>query len=159
CGVEITRFSGHSVILRSSPTVFADKPMSLSASTCIAAGNPPSATCRADTLLGLYRIGPSTVLDNPTAGPIRANAVTPAPFPPAYVIAHDKAGGLFFDGPRRRVGMVEYNLDGRGRSAHKSHNHISHVAPFQQPDILSGRAFSLQSAEHCNTCERCQIIA
>jgi hypothetical protein len=44
CGVEITRFSGHSVILRSSPTVFADKPMSRSASTCIAAGNPPSVT-------------------------------------------------------------------------------------------------------------------
>ena len=42
--------------LRSSPTVFADTPMPRSASTCIASGNPPSATWSAAMLLGLYRI-------------------------------------------------------------------------------------------------------
>jgi hypothetical protein len=50
-------------------------------------------------------------------------------------------------------------MDAEAARAHKSHNHTSHVAPFQQPDILSCRAFSLQSADHFNTCERCQIIA
>src|SRR5262245_12196376 len=56
CGVVITKFSGHSGTFRSSPTVFADTPMSGSASTRILAGKPPRAMCSAGMLLGLYRI-------------------------------------------------------------------------------------------------------
>jgi hypothetical protein len=56
CGVVITKFSGHIVTLRSSPTVFADKLTSRSTSTCILAGKPPRATWSAAMLLGLYRI-------------------------------------------------------------------------------------------------------
>jgi hypothetical protein len=56
CGVVITKFSGHVVTLRSSPTVFADTPMLWSTSTRIAAGKPPRATWNAAMLLGLYRI-------------------------------------------------------------------------------------------------------
>jgi hypothetical protein len=48
------------VTRRSSPTVFADTPMSLSASTCIESGKPPSATWSAATLLGLHRIWASS---------------------------------------------------------------------------------------------------
>jgi hypothetical protein len=60
CGVVITKFSGHAVSFRSSPTVFADTPMCASASTRILSGKPPTAMWRAGTLLGLYRIrGPS----------------------------------------------------------------------------------------------------
>src|SRR5262249_39263150 len=56
CGVAITKFSGHSVTLRSSPTVFADTPTSRSTSTRILEGKPPRATWSAARLLGLYRI-------------------------------------------------------------------------------------------------------
>jgi hypothetical protein len=67
CGVVITKFSGHTVTLRSSATLFADTLTSRSTSTCILAGKPPSATCNAAMLLGLYRIWapcrlPTTVL-------------------------------------------------------------------------------------------------
>ena len=56
CGVVITKFSGHVVTLRSSPTVFADTPISWSTSTRIVAGKPPRAIWSAAMLLGLYRI-------------------------------------------------------------------------------------------------------
>src|SRR5262245_46279589 len=56
CGVVITKFSGHSGTFRSSPTVFADTPMSGSASTRILSGKPPRAMWSAAMLLGLYRI-------------------------------------------------------------------------------------------------------
>jgi hypothetical protein len=56
CGVVITKFPGHSVTLRSSRTVFADTPVSGSASTCIVPGKPPRAMWSAATFLGLYRI-------------------------------------------------------------------------------------------------------
>jgi hypothetical protein len=56
CGVVITKFSGHAVTLRSSPTVFADTLTSRSTSTRIVAGKPPRATWSAAMLLGLYRI-------------------------------------------------------------------------------------------------------
>jgi hypothetical protein len=83
---------------------------------------------------------------------------------PVVTGLHNKRAANIPDGPRRRerrgLRMVEYNLDGRGSgAAHTSPTTTSHVAPFQQPDILSCRAFSLQSADHFNTCERCQIIA
>ena len=64
CGVVITKFSGHAVTLRSSPTVFADMPTSRSASTCIAADSPPIATCSAATLLGLYFMWASSLAEN-----------------------------------------------------------------------------------------------
>src|SRR5262249_29823067 len=54
------KFSDHAVTLRSSPTVLADTPMSLSALTCIESGKPPSATWSAATLLGLHRIWASS---------------------------------------------------------------------------------------------------
>jgi hypothetical protein len=56
CGVVITKFSGHTETLRSSPTVFAETSISLSVSTFIASGKPPSASCSAAVLLALYRI-------------------------------------------------------------------------------------------------------
>ena len=43
CGVTITKVSDHAVTLRSSPTVFADTPMSGSTSTRILTGRPPRA--------------------------------------------------------------------------------------------------------------------
>src|SRR5262252_3440868 len=62
CGVVTTKFSGHVVTLRSSPTVFADTPTSRSASTCIVSGKPPRAPWSAAMHLGLYRIwAPSCV--------------------------------------------------------------------------------------------------
>jgi predicted transporter len=56
CGVVITKFSGHDVIFRSSPTVFADTAMPGSTSIRIRPGKPPSAICSAPMLLGLYFI-------------------------------------------------------------------------------------------------------
>src|SRR5262249_42373535 len=56
CGVDITKFSDHVVAFLSSPTLFADTPMSRSASTRILSGKPPRAMWSAATLLGLYRI-------------------------------------------------------------------------------------------------------
>ena len=56
-GVAITKFSGHAVIFRSSPTVFADTSTALSTSTTILLGNRPAAVWGAAVLLGLYRIG------------------------------------------------------------------------------------------------------
>jgi hypothetical protein len=53
CGVVITKFSGHTVTFRSSPTVCADTPRLLSASTCILSGKPPRAIWSAAVLLGL----------------------------------------------------------------------------------------------------------
>jgi hypothetical protein len=56
CGVVMTKFSGHAVTFRSSPTVFADTPMLRSTSTRILSGKPPRAMWSAAVLLGLYRI-------------------------------------------------------------------------------------------------------
>src|SRR5262249_46131637 len=56
CGVDITKFSDHVVAFLSSPTLFADTPMSRSISTRILSGKPPRAMWSAATLLGLYRI-------------------------------------------------------------------------------------------------------
>src|SRR5262245_40947454 len=56
CGVVITNFSVNSVTLRSSPTVFADTPMSGATSIRIASGNPPRTTWSAAMLFGLYLI-------------------------------------------------------------------------------------------------------
>jgi hypothetical protein len=56
CGVDIAKLSGHAVTLRSAPTVFADILMSASTSTRIRSGRPPSASCRAAIVLGLYRM-------------------------------------------------------------------------------------------------------
>jgi hypothetical protein len=56
-GVVITKFSGHAVTFRSSPTVLADTPISGSTSTLILPGKPPRAMWSAAMLLGLYRIG------------------------------------------------------------------------------------------------------
>jgi hypothetical protein len=55
-GVVITKFSGHTVTFRSSPTVCADIPMFRSASTRIFSGKPPRAMWSAAMLLGLYRM-------------------------------------------------------------------------------------------------------
>jgi hypothetical protein len=55
CGVVITKFSGHVVTFRSSPTVFADTPVPASASTRILAGKPLRAMSSAGMLLHLYR--------------------------------------------------------------------------------------------------------
>jgi hypothetical protein len=55
-GVVITKFSGHAVTFRSSPTVCADTPRFWSASTRILSGKPPRAMRSAAVLLGLYRI-------------------------------------------------------------------------------------------------------
>jgi hypothetical protein len=63
-GVVIAKFSGQTVIFRSSPTVCADTPRFLSASTRILSGKPPRAIWSAAVLLGLYRIRASL-----TAGP------------------------------------------------------------------------------------------
>jgi hypothetical protein len=57
CGVVITKFSGHVVTFRSSPTVLADTPISGSTSTLILPGKPPRAMWSAAMLFGLYRIG------------------------------------------------------------------------------------------------------
>jgi hypothetical protein len=51
CGVVMTKFSGHAVTFRSSPTVFADTPMLRSTSTRILSGKPPSAIWSAAMLL------------------------------------------------------------------------------------------------------------
>ena len=56
CGVIMTKFSGHAVTFRSSPTVFADTRMPRSTSTRILSGKPPRAMWSAATLLGLYRM-------------------------------------------------------------------------------------------------------
>src|SRR5262245_29719517 len=56
CGVDITKFSDHVVAFLSSPTLFADTPMSRSTSTRILSGKPPRAMWSAATLLGLYRM-------------------------------------------------------------------------------------------------------
>jgi len=62
CGVIITKFSDHVVTFRSSPTVFADTPLPMSASTRILAGKPPRAMSSATMLLHLYRgIGSSLI--------------------------------------------------------------------------------------------------
>ena len=55
-GVVITKFSGHAVTFRSSPTLVADTPMPASASTRILPGKPPRAMWSAGMFLGLYRI-------------------------------------------------------------------------------------------------------
>src|SRR2546423_9782699 len=55
-GVVMAKFSGHAATFRSSPTVCADTPRFLSASTRILSGKPPRAICSAAVLLGLYRI-------------------------------------------------------------------------------------------------------
>src|SRR5437764_12737427 len=70
CGVEITRFSGHAVTLRSAPPVVADTPTSRSVSTCIASGRPPSATWSAAMFFGLYRMGLPPCFGRPTAAPL-----------------------------------------------------------------------------------------
>src|SRR5262249_51483719 len=54
-GVVMTKFSGHVVTFRSSPTVFADTPVPTSASTRILAGKPPRAMSSAAVFLHLYR--------------------------------------------------------------------------------------------------------
>src|SRR6266699_6227038 len=65
CGVVITKFSDHVVTFRSSPTVFADTPVPVSASTCILAGKPPRAMSSAATLLHLYRGMGSSLIARP----------------------------------------------------------------------------------------------
>jgi hypothetical protein len=55
-GVVMTKFSGHAVTFRSSPTVCAETPRFWSASTRILSGKPPRAIWSAAVLLGLYRI-------------------------------------------------------------------------------------------------------
>src|SRR5215467_4841862 len=61
-GVAMTKFSGHVVTFRSSPTVFADTPVPTSASTRILAGKPPRAMSSAAMFLHLYRgIGSSLI--------------------------------------------------------------------------------------------------
>ena len=55
-GVVTAKFSGHAATFRSSPTVCADTPRFLSASTRILSGKPPRAMWSAAVLLGLYRI-------------------------------------------------------------------------------------------------------
>jgi hypothetical protein len=52
-GVAITKFSGHAIIFRSSPTVFADTSTPLSTLTIILLGNRPAAVWSAAMLLGL----------------------------------------------------------------------------------------------------------
>src|SRR5262249_5912289 len=54
-GVVMTKFSGHVITFRSSPTVFADTPVPTSASTRILAGKPPRAMSSAAVFLHLYR--------------------------------------------------------------------------------------------------------
>jgi hypothetical protein len=65
CGLVITKFSGHAATLRSSPTVFADTPISRSTSTCVESGKPPSAIWSAAMFLGLYRIWASPFAFSP----------------------------------------------------------------------------------------------
>src|SRR5262249_35280514 len=55
CGVVMTKFSDHVVTFRSSPTVFANTPVSTSASTRILAGKPLIAMSSAAVFLHLYR--------------------------------------------------------------------------------------------------------
>jgi hypothetical protein len=63
-GVVIAKFSAHSVILRSSPTVFADTRIFGSTSTRILSGKPPRAIWSAAMLLHFYRsIGSSLIAD------------------------------------------------------------------------------------------------
>src|SRR5436189_2542542 len=59
----MTKFSGHAVTFRSSPTVCAETPIFLSASTRILSGKPPRAMWSAAVLLGLYRIRGSLTAD------------------------------------------------------------------------------------------------
>jgi hypothetical protein len=73
-GVVITKFSGHELILRSSPTVFADTAMPESTSIRMWPGNPPSAMCSAPMLLGLYCMTSSHfvfAIQNAACGPSR----------------------------------------------------------------------------------------
>src|SRR5262245_3019774 len=73
CGVVITKFSDHVVTFRSSPTVFADTPVPVSASTCILAGKPPRAMSSAATLLHLYRgMGSSLIARLLNSPPLKA---------------------------------------------------------------------------------------
>ena len=55
-GVVMAKFSGHDVIFRSSPTVFADTPMSGSTSTCIRSGQLPRSVWSEAILFTLYRM-------------------------------------------------------------------------------------------------------
>src|SRR5215217_6907731 len=55
-GVVMAKFTGHAVTFRSSPTVFAETPMSGSTSTCIRSGQPPRSVWSAATLFTLYRM-------------------------------------------------------------------------------------------------------
>jgi hypothetical protein len=56
CGVVIAKFSDQAVTFRSSPTVFADIPISRSTSTRILSGKPPRAMWSEAMFLGLYCI-------------------------------------------------------------------------------------------------------
>src|SRR6266700_1448582 len=65
-GVVMAKFSGHAATFRSSPTVCAYTPRFLSASTRILSGKPPRAMWSAAVLLGLYRIRPPLLPEQPT---------------------------------------------------------------------------------------------